>query len=216
MKVFPGSPYTLGQAQAHLSASIVGSRIRFVQAEPVAFLESTKEHYTTAVLAHCIWYFASPKTLSDILATLATRADRICLAEYALTASDPRSFPHVLAALTQASLECRKAVSQSNIRTVLSPTAIREKAAEVGLELLKEKTITPVETMFDGIWEVGAVLSDRFVEEIKTHVHDERERAVIFASRDSVQANRDAVKARGEKLRTMDVWASVYRRKTSP
>jgi len=206
-----GRPFTLGQAQAHLSASIVGSRITFVQAEPIAFLQSSSERYTTAVLAHCIWYFASPATLSNILTALSARVDRICLAEYALTATDPRSFPHVVAALTEAALECRKAVTVSNIRTVLSPAAMHTKALEAGLELIREKTITPVEDMFDAVWEVGAVLSDNYVEEINTHVKDERERAVIFAMRDSVRANREAVKARGEKLRTMDVWVSVYK-----
>jgi len=205
-----GSPFTLGQAQAHLKASPVGSRITFVQAHPLDFLEDTTEMYTTAVLAQCIWYFPSPATFSAILAALAPRVQRICLSEYALTATDPRAVPHLLAALTQASLECRKPTSESNIRTVLSPEALKAAASAVGLTLQKEKTTVPPEGMFDGRWEVSAVLAESFEQEVKDCVKDERERAVVFAMRDSVRAARDALKAKEEKLHTMDIWVATF------
>ncbi len=194
-----------------MKASPVGERIKFVQADPVAFLESTNEHYTTAVIAHCIWYFSSPSALVQLLHALGSRADRICIAEYALTATDPRSVPHLLSALTQASMECRKPASKSNVRTVLSPAAIRQIAGASGLGLTREQTFVPVEGMLDGVWEVGAVMDEAYVEEIDLYVKEERERAVVFAMRDAVRANRDAVKARGESVKTMDVWVSVYK-----
>lgn len=118
--------------------------------------------------------------------------------------------PHVLAALTQASMECRKPESTSNIRTVLAPAAIAAIAQDVGLSLQSEHTLTPVEGMLDGTWEVGAVMNDKWLEEVKANVKDEREKAVVVAMRDAVRANRDAVKAKGDKLTTMDIWVSVY------
>ena len=186
----------------------------FIQADPIAFLQSDTEHYTSAVLAHCIWYFSSPATLSNILAVLATRVDRICLAEYALTASDHRSFPHVLAALAHAPLECHKALSRSNVRTLLSPAAICVKATEVGLELIKAEVFTPNEGLLYGYWETEIVLSDRFAEDVEAFVKEDRERAAIFAIRDCVGANRDKIKAEAEKVTTMDVWVSVFKQKS--
>ncbi|KAF9806659.1 hypothetical protein IEO21_08614 [Rhodonia placenta] len=205
-----GSPYTLGQAQAHLRASPVGKRIDFVQADPLEFLRGTANKYTTAVLAQCIWYFSSPATLSAILAALAPRVKRICLSEYALTASDPRAVPHLLAALTQASLECRKPTSESNIRTVLSPAALKAAASTTGLTLLKEETAIPPEGMLDGRWEVGAVLADEFQIEVQESIQDERERALVFAMRDTVRAARDALTAKEERVHTMDIWIATY------
>ena len=205
-----GNPYTLGQSQAHLKASPVGERISFVQAEPLALLQRTTEKYTAAVLSLCTWYFSSPSYLGRLLAVLADRAERICIAEYALTATDPRSLPHLVAALTQAAMECRKPESTSNIRTVLSPAAISAMASADGLRLEKECVLVPVDGMLDGVWEVGAVLADKWLEQVDSNVKDEREHGVVVAMRDSVRATRDAVKARGEKLTTMDVWVSVW------
>lgn len=208
-----GNPYTLGQAQAHLKASPLGDRITFVQADPISFLKSSTSRFTTAVLSQCIWYFSSPNVLRDILRELAPRVDRICIAEYALTASDPRCVPHLLAALTQAALECRKSVSESNIRTVLSPEAIDAHAKDVGLVQERETTFLPNEGMYDGRWEVSAVLADDFLESINKEVKDEREKAVVIAMRDSVKASKAAM-AEPKIVHTMDVWGAVYKLKT--
>lgn len=212
-----GNPFTLGQAQAHLKASPLGSRISFVQADPVKFIADTTSKFTTAVLAHCIWYFASPDTLREILRELAPRVDRICLAEYALTASDPRCVPHLLAALTQASLECHKEVTKSNIRTILSPVAIHAHAKGVGLVQERETTFLPNDGMYDGRWEVGSVMEEKFLESIHQEVKNEREKAAVIAMRDSVKASKAALAALPEpkKVFTMDVWASVYKLKTT-
>ncbi|OBZ69489.1 hypothetical protein A0H81_10123 [Grifola frondosa] len=203
-----GSPYTLGEAQAHLRASPVGSRITFVQADPVAFLGSTTETYTTAVLAHCTWYFASPAVLSEILSALALRVERICIAEWALSASDARSVPHVLATFAQVSLECRKSETKSNIRTVLSPAAMRAAAAASRLTLQKEETVVPGDGMLDAQWEVGLVLSQGWAKEVERFVESAREKAVVFAARDAVRAAVDLLK--GEKVRAMDVWVATF------
>lgn len=204
-----GSPYTLGQAQAHLRASPLGSRITFVQSDPVTFLQSSTEHYTTAVLAQCSWYFASPQVLADILGALLARADRVCISEYSLTASDARAAPHVLATFAQAALECRKPASVSNVRTVFSPERLRTAARSVGLVVRKEALMRPPDGMFDGRWEVGWVLSKKFEEQIEEFVSDVREKAVVVAARDSVRAAAELLKAKDEKVHTMDIWVAT-------
>ena len=196
----------------HLKASPVGSRITFVQSDPVAFLAHTTERYTTAVLAQCSWYFASPQVWSDILAALLTRVDRVCVSEYALSASDPRAAAHILATFTQAALEVRKDgnASASNVRTVFSPARLKSAAIAAGLTVESEALVRPPEGMLDGRWEVGWVLSAEFAKEIDEHVKDEKEKAVVIAARDSVQASVELLKAKDERVSTMDIWVATF------
>ncbi|RPD65371.1 S-adenosyl-L-methionine-dependent methyltransferase [Lentinus tigrinus ALCF2SS1-7] len=205
-----GSPYTLGQAQVHLRASSVGHRINFVQADPIGFLQSSSEHYTTAVLAQCSWYFAAPHVFSDILAALLDRVDRICISEYALTSTDYRAMPHILATFAQASLECRKTTSTANVRSMLSPEQLRAAALAVGLAVKAETVMQPPEGMLDGSWEAGYVASKSFEEDVNKYVSDEREKAVCIAARDSVRAARDVLKAKGDRVHTMDIWVATF------
>ncbi|KAI0635051.1 S-adenosyl-L-methionine-dependent methyltransferase [Trametes polyzona] len=205
-----GSPFTLGQAQAHLRSSTLGPRMNFVQADPLEFLKNTTERYTTAVLAQCTWYFASPAVFSDILAALLARVDRVCVSEYSLTASDYRAVPHVLATLAQASLECRKPESTSNVRTVLSPERLRNAAIAAGYKVQNETTISAPEGMLDGKWEVGWVLSEGFLKELDSAVQDPKERSVVVAARDAVRGACGILTERGEAVRTMDIWVANF------
>ncbi|KAI0674197.1 S-adenosyl-L-methionine-dependent methyltransferase [Trametes maxima] len=205
-----GSPFTLGEAQAHLRSGPLGPRINFIRADPVQFLQETSEHYTTAVMAQCTWYFATPKVFSDILAALLQRADRVCISEYSLTASDYRAVPHVLATLAQASLECRKAESTSNIRTVLSPDRLRNAATAAGYAVQTEALLNAPDGMLDGKWEVDWVLSSDFLREIEGAVRDEKEKSVVLAARDSVQGIQRVLAETGSTVRTMDIWAATF------
>ncbi|KAI0777571.1 S-adenosyl-L-methionine-dependent methyltransferase [Trametes elegans] len=205
-----GSPFTLGEAQSHLRASPLGSRIKFVQADPVQYLQTTTDHYTTAIMAQCTWYFAEPRVLSEILAALLSRVDRVCISEYSLVASDHRAFPHVLATLAQASLECRNPNSQSNIRTVLSPDRIRKVASAAGFVVENEQTLRPPEGMLDGKWEVGWVLSNGFEKQVEELIAEAKEKSVVLAARDSVRGAAKLVEERGESICTMDVWVAVF------
>ncbi|RDX41630.1 S-adenosyl-L-methionine-dependent methyltransferase, partial [Lentinus brumalis] len=205
-----GSPYTLGKAQAHLRDSAVGHRIKFVQSDPIAFLQSSTEHYTTAVLAQCSWYFAAPHVFSDILAALLDRVDRVCISEYALTSSDYRAMPHILATFAQATLECRKTTSTANVRSLLAPERLRAAALAAGLAVRAETIMQPPEGMLDGTWEAGYVLSKGFEEEVDKCVSDEREKAVYTAAMDSIRATRDVLKAKGDRVHTMDIWVATF------
>lgn len=206
-----GNPITLGNAQKHLMASKVGEQITFVRDNAVDFLaKQAHPKYSTAVLAQCMWYFNSPDQLFETFKVLHGNADRLCLAEWALRATQPEAEAHVLAALTQASLECRKPVSISNIRTVLSPSKITDISLAAGWKLDREEIIETTEGMHDGKWEVGAVLSPDFEKEIEESVKDQREKAVVHALRDATRAASDLVKGQGKKVRSMDVWCAIF------
>ncbi|KAI0816852.1 hypothetical protein BC628DRAFT_1334127, partial [Trametes gibbosa] len=204
-----GSPFTLGKAQAHLQASSLGPCIKFVHSDPLCFLNNTTEHYSTAVLAQCSWYFTKPKVFSKILPARLSSVDRVCISEYSLTVSDHRAIPHVLATLAQASLECRKLTSQSNVRTVMSPIHLRNTAATTGWTVAKQTTQNVPEGMLDGKWEVGWVLSGDFMAEVEKAVQDGRERLVVLAAGDAVLGAYGLLQDQGESVRTMDVWVAT-------
>ncbi|KAK8022015.1 S-adenosyl-L-methionine-dependent methyltransferase [Apiospora rasikravindrae] len=225
-----GAPFTLAQAQAHLSASPVGSRITWHRASPEDFLLQTAQQqqqqtWDVAVLAHCIWYFASPQVLASILGALRqqARVARVCVAEYALQATERAAAPHVLAALATGMLESHQAPgeSEANIRSLLGPAAIAEAAREAGWtrEGEEEETtaagtggggiVVPRAGLSDGSWEVGTVVGKGFAGEIEEHIADERVRLVLRSAREATVA---AVRGlgEGEKVRTMDVWVAAF------
>ncbi|KZT51284.1 S-adenosyl-L-methionine-dependent methyltransferase [Calocera cornea HHB12733] len=212
-----GSPYTLGQAQSHLSSGPLGPRIQWVQASPLQYLSSlpaprpsSPAAFDVAVLAHCLFYFTSPSLIQSTFAALKGHAKRMCVAEWSLVASEREAQPHVLAVLAQAALECRKPSSSSNVRTVLSPKRIKALAEAAGWALESEASVLPGPDVLDGQWEVSAVMSPRFESQVGEAVKDERERGVVEAMRDAVAAALEGVDGGVKGVRAMDAWVGVF------
>ena len=207
-----GAPFTVEQAQRHISSSRFGSRITWIRAHPLEFLPegSAEPKYDIGILAHCLWYFASPSIITSTLQRLSSLCKRIYIAEWSLYSSTPAAHPHVLSALTQASLECRKPESVSNVRTVISPAAIKVLAEQVGLKLIKEGHVSPGGYLLDGKWEVAAVSNAEFIKEVEENVVNEREKAVIFALRDAMLRSIEAVEGGRKGVQSMDVWCGVF------
>lgn len=202
-----GAPFTLAQAQAHLSASPVGDRITWHYADPVEFLvEQSTKSWDLVVFAHCIWYFASPDVLANMLTQLRGRAKRLLVAEYALAATERSAVPHVLAAVARATLEAHNETSDANIRCLLSPGDIKTVASRAGWVLEQEGIVIPADGLLDGHWETSAVTDESFLEEIETHVKDSKLKTVLRSSRDAVVSS--LVSSGVEKARTMDVWVA--------
>ncbi|KAJ5493625.1 hypothetical protein N7463_009712 [Penicillium fimorum] len=208
-----GAPYTLGQAQGHISQGPLGGRITWVQQTPLDYLPSlsslspTSPHasesqpFDATVLAHCLWYFASPSLILSTFRALKQHSKRLLLAEWSLVATHPSAQPHILAALTQAALECRKPKnSDSNVRTVLGPKRLTELALAAGWQLESETLVQGGEGLLDGQWEVSACLSSSFEREVEEQVSDERERAVVLASRDACEASLKGIRGVGKEL----------------
>ncbi|KAK4705693.1 hypothetical protein P7C70_g519, partial [Phenoliferia sp. Uapishka_3] len=205
-----GGPWTLGQAQAYLTATPLGSRITWVQSDPVDYLTShPTSHFDVAILCHSIFYFASPLLLRQTLTTLAKHASRIIISEYALSTTTPSAHAHVLAVLTEAALECRKPTSISNVRTVVSPATLKRVAKEVGLKLETEGVVVPKTELQDGRWELMAVMDEGFTRQVEEVVKDEREREVIYACRDACLVAIELAGGLGE-CTTMDIWTGCF------
>lgn len=214
-----GAPFTLEEAQDCISKSAVGERVRWHRAAPEDFLALRSSTagapglapggWDVAVLTHCIWYFASPDVLGKILQALKGKVDKVCIAEYALGATEREAVPHVLAALARGTLEAHKRESRQNIQTLLSPEGIKEVAARAGWGLQREAVVVPGEGLLDGVWETGSVVGEAFQREIEQSVEDDRVKTVLKSARASVVA---AVQAVGgvKRVRTMDVWAGVF------
>ena len=206
-----GAPVTLGQAQAHISKVDLGDRISWNQISPLDFLASVDENspYDVAVLAHSIWYFPSQDILIDILRALRGKAKRVCIAEYALSASTLATVPHVFAALTRAALEAYKSISDENIQTVLAPARITAIAEEMGWKLLHQAVLVS-EYLLDGSWEVGTVKAEEFLAEIESAVHDKRVKVLLGSMRDTV-LNSLATLGPEATVRTMDTWVAQFK-----
>ncbi|KAI1267270.1 S-adenosyl-L-methionine-dependent methyltransferase [Xylariaceae sp. FL1019] len=204
-----GSPFTLQQAQSYLSASPVGERITWHQATPQEFLAADADTiWDVAVLSHCIWYFSSEQVFEEIFTALKGRVSTICVAEYALFATEKAAMPHVLAVVARGTLESLKEHSTQNIRSLLSPKAITNIAAKADWNLAEECTVVPNEGLLDGEWEAGSVASDRFWDDVKHNVPNERLQAVIHSTRDGV--TQAVARCPNGKVRTMDVWVSKF------
>ncbi|VUC32628.1 unnamed protein product [Clonostachys rosea] len=207
-----GAPVTLGQAYDWITNSEVGSRINWHQANPEEYLSRTVSDglsWDVAVLAHCIWYFKSPEELGKIFRALAGRVKKICIAEYALTATAPAAVPHVLATLARAALESQRPESDENVQNILSPDAIKGVGKESGWKLEHEGLLVPQSGLQDGFWEVGTVHSKNFLEDVEAHVQDPRLNAYLKSSRDAVIA---ATSLHGglKAVLTMDVWLGTF------
>ncbi|PSN60137.1 SAM-dependent methyltransferase [Corynespora cassiicola Philippines] len=218
-----GSPYTLGQAQDHISQGPMGNRITWVRQSPLDYLSSlpspssaSPQHvggskaFDIAVLVHSLWYFSTPSLILSTFRVLKQHSKRLLLAEWSLVTTHPSAQPHVLAALTQAALECRKPSSVSNVRTVVGPERITELALAAGWQLESETRIQSEEDLLDGKWEVSACLSSGFKREVDEQVHDEREREVILALQNACKASLECIHGGGDGVRAMDVWAGSF------
>lgn len=203
-----GAPFTLAQAQSHLSAGPIGPLVTWHRADPVEFLAANADaQWDVAVLAHCIWYFSSEDTLRQILAALKGRVARVCLAEWAMHATEPAAAAHVLAALARATFEAHRVDSDENIQTPASPRVIKEIVGQAGWKVETEGTVVPEVELADGFWETGTVVGKGFVEDFEKEIKDERVKAVLASARDATIAAADAAGG-AKKVRCMDVWVA--------
>jgi ubiquinone/menaquinone biosynthesis C-methylase UbiE len=205
-----GSPWTLKQAQDHLSSSEIGARINWVKSDTLKYLEKTEEKFDAVVLAQCLWYFPSIAAITDTFRMIKKLkgSPTLLMAEYALESQHPEAMPHILAAFAQAALEVCKETSISNIRTLVSPASLRKLAEDVGWKLVSEQKITPNIAYQDARWEIETVLHESFLKEVDGVVHEERQKAVVHGLRDALISSSSRFGRKN--WRSMDVWAASF------
>ncbi|KAJ4249754.1 hypothetical protein NW762_012095 [Fusarium torreyae] len=203
-----GAPYTLGQAQEHISKGDMGGRVRFWQKNLEELLAETGEKkWDYAVFVHCLWYLDEEDTLARMFKALKGRVSKVCIAEYSMKASEPAAVPHVLAALTRATLEAQNPESDANIRCLLTPPDIKKIAEHAGWEIEQEVNLVPHDSLQDGGWEVEAVKDESFLDDVEKYVEENRVKIILRSGREAVI--RAAEELGEKKVRTMDVWAAT-------
>ncbi|PHH72036.1 hypothetical protein CDD82_6201 [Ophiocordyceps australis] len=204
-----GAPETLGEAQANISVGPLGSRINWHNDSLGTLLQRHQtQTWDAAVLAHSIWYLAVPEALDAMLGLLRGRAPVLLVAEYTLSATEPDSVPHVLAAMARAMLEAHNEASEANIRCLFSPDDIKRSALAQGWHLDAETVITPGEALHDGSWETNMVIDAEFLRDVAAHVQSTVTQSWLRSSREAVKAAQ--ARLDGRRVRTMDVWVARF------
>ncbi|KAJ5358662.1 uncharacterized protein N7496_011075 [Penicillium cataractarum] len=184
-----GAPYTLGQAQSHISQGPLGSRITWVQRPP---------------------WTASPLFPPPLPAKIRPSTQQCSPTAYGISPPLSSSFPPSVPSSSTAALECRKPNSDSNVRTVLGPKRLTELALAAGWQLESETRVPGGEGLLDGQWEVSTCLSSSFEQEVEEQVSDERERAVILALRDACESSLEGIQGGRKGVKAMDVWVASF------
>jgi ubiquinone/menaquinone biosynthesis C-methylase UbiE len=219
-----GSPYTLGQAQAYLRASALGSRIDFRRADAPSFLASDdgrQLEFDTATMCHSLWYFATRETVATLFGALAAAPNvrRVCLAEYAGRAGTPEQAPHELAARVQRLLHQVKKqvrgdddVDAGNVREALEPDELEELAQAAGWKVGARGVLEAPEDMGDGRWEVQAATAPEFKEAVLAEKLDAEKEEELLAYIPKIETLLQDLKKEGKRVRTMDVaWIVLER-----
>ncbi|KAM0796853.1 hypothetical protein BDR22DRAFT_824760 [Usnea florida] len=214
-----GSPITIGQSQAQLSASSLGPRITWIEDSPehhLSTIPASHKPYTHIVLFHSLWYFSSASNFHSLLRLLphhTAPTASLCIAEYALTAPSLAAVPHVLAALTSATLETAEKKTDTNIRNIMTPGWMKESAVKEGWSVTEEKVLVPPEGLHDGRWEVLNVLSKDFAKDVEAV--GERQvglGGVLKGMKEAVAGALQVVEGGVKGVETMSVWTGMLER----
>ena len=174
-----GSPFTLGQAQTHLRKSSLGSRLTFIQDNPIHFLQTTNNNYDYAIFFHSVWYFSSANEVEHTFRAL------------------HGSTAHLLSVLLQAACNTSRRLT-ANVRTVLSKKALLELACKAGWTKVKMEYEVKSD-LDDGRWEVEAALD---------LVQTQEKAELICALRDALLESLEQADNLKD-IPTLNVWSSM-------
>ncbi|GIZ49073.1 hypothetical protein CKM354_001211300 [Cercospora kikuchii] len=213
-----GAPYTLRQAQEHISqsASGLGKCIDWLQYDPIEYLgilsngkdenSKTEEFPDFIILAHSIFYLPNEEYFSRLFRALHNAASisqtrknrnppRLLLAEWGMRITSPTAEAHLLA------VEIQKArpIEEGNVQCVIAPTRIVELAKEAGWTIEREAWIANPE-VDDGKWEVGAVKADTKLDGLEedSEIRRKYQRMLELSEKE------------GGQVKSMDVWTGVF------
>ncbi|KAK6437750.1 hypothetical protein LTR95_006054 [Oleoguttula sp. CCFEE 5521] len=192
-----GSPYTLKQAQWHLSASKLGDRIEWIRADPLEAAENgslDSKGVEWVVLAHSLFYMSGEDYVSKLLEALAKFGKeqgglKLLFAEWGMKTSVPGAEAHLLAVKAQTAQPLRG----GNVQMSLDPAKIVELAKHAGWAVEREAWIEAPQ-MDDGNWEVTAARS------MDKGGSTREAKALLEKMEDSIKGSAEC----------MDVWTGVF------
>lgn len=158
-----------------------------------------------------------------MLNAMAPHCRNLCIAEWALHASGPANYPHVLTTLLLSLLESKRGEESSgNIRTVLSPAQITKAVLatpssgddDKAFKLAKEVIRPTNEGMQDGFWEVSDVSTkrEREVALLRANGVSEAEVTAVEAMYDAVEQGVVGLDGGIKGVRAMDHWVGLFGR----
>lgn len=216
-----GSPFTLRQAQDHLSSSKLSSKLSFEQSTLEDYLKANPKpldgSYSTLFLVHSIYYLSSPTLLISILTSARQNGIKsLCLSEWALKSSltdqsEGTAIPHILSVLLQSISPLR----DGNVQFAFTPQLIIECATKAGWDLIGEKVITPRKELNDGGWEIYSA-REVVKNALKVDEGSQDDDESKLKLKESIRAHSYALEAsipegKVGNVRSMDVWCGVFR-----
>lgn len=195
-----GSPWTLAQAQTHLSQGSLGKVITWVQQDPLDYFVN---HVTFAdadyiVLAHSIFYLQSEDYLQQLLkathaaSVQSSRRPKLLLAEWGQVISTEAARPHLQAVAIQAA----HPKPTANVRIAPTPNKIVQLAEAAGWSVHGQAWIQKPQ-LHDGEWEAHAA---GIAGPAKGFSH---------STLKALEALGETAKDAPDKIAAMDVWTAV-------
>ncbi|PWN54397.1 hypothetical protein IE53DRAFT_293001, partial [Violaceomyces palustris] len=205
-----GSPFTLAQAQSHISSTVLGERISWRNVDPLEYLSSEGiGGFDYAVLAHSIYYLPSLGYLYELFRALHRNVNvgKLLVAEWSNEISDLKSLPHLLSVLIQG----LKPLEEGNVRISPSPSCIVRLATKAGWKLVEQ------EQGGGGggggskkRGHLGRILKSPQVEDGKWEVFSALEVAKSLADLDDQEGPEEGGTSGIKNVKSMDVWTAVF------
>ena len=229
-----GTPFNIGQSQAHVRASELGDRIAFLYTDAASLLASSDPDnvdadippFDAAAMCHSLWYFPTRDSVRELFATLSGAGiPRLYVAEYGFIAGAPAQVPHMLAARAQALLHAyttaaseqaeealgKDVVLPANVRAAPSTDAIIDAAVAAGYAPARQGTLTPAADYKEGLFETRYVAGDRFEACVRERRLPSAQEAEILALVAKVRRAVNELAADGvDTVRSMDVWWAEF------
>lgn len=156
-----GAPITLGDSLDFLKQSKLGKQIKVNLETDILSgdFDYPENSFDYIVFSQCSWYISSFEELQRIMEKVKKWGKQLCFAEWDARVKSIEQYPHLLSIQIQAQYEAFKQDSDSNVRTLFTPTDLKRIVENSGWNVIKEEIIDSPELQ-DGVWEIDKVVTD--------------------------------------------------------
>lgn len=193
-----GSPFTLAQAQSHLSQGPLGPHIDFVRSDSTSYLENSTPEALVSI--HSLWYFAPGEFGRTVQLAAERRVPRIYLAEWDF--SPAHQSTHALAHHKAVEIQLAHPLQDGNIRSVLTATEVLSIMEHYGYKTVRlSQLVSP--KVKDAAWEVD--ISKAVLRQLLSQTEGEQKQQL---QRDLDDLDRLCPK--GQEVPTLNVWVAAF------